>query len=223
MAEAGRRAAVGALAVVGAGGFAVPAQAHPFGDPQTVEIALDPARSDVVRVQWKVGGLDDLTLLGVSLGLVPKERVMLDGAVFYQDSDGAAIGPSEKFAAYLLKQITVASDGKSCTGAVEPPTDVAKTGAAIAYTCPGPVGTAKVSVRTLTDLSTDYRTLATGSNGNRAVYAVGQDSYDWAFVKGAEAPRAERNALLQIAIVVAAVLLIAIAAAVVARRRRAVA
>ena len=159
--------------MVGAGGFAVPAQAHPFGDPQTVEIALDPARSDVVRVQWKVGGLDDLTLLGVSLGLVPKERVMLDGAVFYQDSDGAAIGPSEKFAAYLLKQITVASDGKSCTGAVEPPTDVAKTGAAIAYTCPGPVGTAKVSVRTLTDLSTDYRTLATGSNGNRAVYAVG--------------------------------------------------
>src|SRR5262249_37327473 len=127
-------------------GVPAPAGAHPFGDPQTVAIAADPARPDLVRVTWKVGGLDDLTVLGVALGVLPQDRVLLDGAVFYEDSDSAAIGPSPAFAAYLLKQVTVTSDGQRCAGTVAPPTDLARAGASIDYTCPAAVGEATVAV-----------------------------------------------------------------------------
>ncbi len=64
-----------------------PASAHPFGDPQTVSITPDEQRPDVVRVRWRVGGPDDLTLLGVSLGLLPADRILLDGAVDYRTTD----------------------------------------------------------------------------------------------------------------------------------------
>ncbi|MBE1492759.1 hypothetical protein [Plantactinospora soyae] len=165
-----------AVAVFGA---PAPAEAHPFGDPQTVAIALDRNRPDVVHVRWKVGGLDDLTLLGIALGLVPQDRVMLDGAVFYQESDAAALGASDRFAAYLAKQITVTSGGRACPGSVQPPNDLGRSGATVDYTCPGPVGTVAVAVRTLTDLNPAYRTLATGPRGARAVYGSGQDSHDW--------------------------------------------
>jgi hypothetical protein len=88
-------------------------------------------------VRWKVGGVDDLNLLGVALGPLPQDRVALDGAVFFRESDATAIGPSDRFAAYLLKQIMVASGGRACAGSIAPPTDLAKTGVTIDYTCPG--------------------------------------------------------------------------------------
>lgn len=191
-----------------------PAGAHPFGDPQTVAIAADTARPEVVHVRWKVGGVDDLTLLGVSLGLLPQDRVMLDGAVFFQDSDAAAIGPSAEFAAYLLKQITVATGGRACSGAVAPPNDLARTGVTIDYTCAGPVGTVAVAVRTLTDLNPAYRTLASGPGGARAVYTSDQPSHDW--VLGDAPPQAApdlgRSAAVQITAVVGGALLVAVAA-----------
>ncbi|GAA1402748.1 hypothetical protein ACFQZ4_19170 [Catellatospora coxensis] len=199
---------------------ATPAQAHPFGDPQTVAIAPDAERPEVVHVRWKVGGVDDLTLLGVALGLLPQDRVMLDGAVFYQDSDAAAIGPSAEFAAYLLKQITVTSGGQGCGGVVAPPGDLARTGVTIDYTCPGPVGVVAVGVRTLTDLNPAYRTLATGPEGARAVYASDQPTHDW--VLGNAPPQAApdlgRSAAVQISAVVGGVLLIAVAVVVLWRR-----
>jgi hypothetical protein len=210
-----------------------PAGAHPFGDPQTVAIALDEDRPEVVRVRWKVGGLDDLTLLGVELGLLPHDRVMLDGAVFFRDSDAAAIGPSGALAAYLLKQITVGSGGRGCAGAVDPPADLAKTGVVIDYACPEPVGTATITVRTLTDLNPAYRTLATGPDGERAVYGSGQYSHDWVLGDTSAAPGAGpaspavagdahlgRSAAVQIAAVAGGVLLAAVAALVLFRRLR---
>lgn len=217
----------GVVALV-ASGFvqAAPAQAHPFGDPQTVAIALDRDHPQVVRVRWKVGGLDDLTLLGIALGLLPQDRVMLDGAVFFQDSDAAAISASGKFSEYLVKQITVDSGGQACAGSVEPPSDLAKTGVAIDYTCPGSVGAATVTVRMLTDLNPAYRTLATGPNGDRAVYASDQNSHEWVLgsaVATGSTP-AGRSAVVQIAAVVGGVLLVAVAVLGfrrVSRRRRA--
>jgi hypothetical protein len=204
--------------------FAAPARAgaHPFGDPQTVVIALDQDRPDVVHVRWKVGGLDDLPLLGVALGLLPKDRVLLDGAVFFRASDTAAIGPSDKFAAYLLRQITVASNGQACAGSVEPPGDLARTGVTVDYTCPGPVGTATVGVRMLTDLNPAYQTLATGPDGERAVYGSGQYSHDWVL---GDAPASSgtdlgRSAAVQLAIVIGGLLLVAIAVLVLSRRWR---
>ncbi|MEV0715408.1 LPXTG cell wall anchor domain-containing protein [Asanoa sp. NPDC050611] len=198
-------------------GAPAPASAHPFGDPQTVAITADPARPDVVRVSWKVGGLDDLTVLGVNLGLLPEDRVLLDGAVFYEPADAAAIGPSQEFAAYLLKQVTVTSDGESCTGVVTPPDDLAKAGADIDYTCPGAVGVASVAVRTLTDLNPAYRTLATGPGGAHAVYTSDAYTHDWSLTGDGVRKSA---AAAQIAAVLGGLLLLAAAALVLVRRRK---
>ena len=197
-----------------------PASAHPFGDPQTVAIAPDPDHPELVHVRWKVGGLYDLTTLGVALGLLPQDRVLLDGAVFFRDSDAAAIGPSDAFAGYLLKQITVAGDGRACAGSVERPDDLAKTGVTVDYTCPAPVGTATVAVRMLTDLNPAYQTLATGPNGERAVYGSGRDSHDWALgeVPAAGSAHVGRSAVVQIAVVVGGVLFVGLAALVLLRR-----
>ncbi len=217
-------AAVFALTATATTVFAAPApaRAHPFGDPQTVAIALDQNHPEIVRIRWKVGGLDDLTLLGVALGLLPRDRVMLDGAVFFRDSDATAIGPSGEFAAYLLKQITVASNRHSCAGSVEPPSDVAKTGVTITYACPGPVGTVTVGVRMLTDLNPAYRTLASGPEGERAVYGSGEYSHDWVL---GDAPATGgdglgRSAGVQIAAVAGGVLAATVAALVLSRLLR---
>ncbi|MFC6021719.1 hypothetical protein ACFP2T_36835 [Plantactinospora solaniradicis] len=213
-------------------GAPAPAEAHPFGDPQTIAIMPDQDRPDVVHVRWKVGGLDDLTLLGISLDLLPRDRVMLDGAVFYQDSDAAALATSDRFTAYLLRQITVSSGGRACAGSVQPPSDLARTGATVDYTCPGPVGTVAVAVRTLTDLNPAYRTLAIGPGGARAVYESGRDSHDWALDKtaalagvpggtsatGTPEQQLGRSAAIQLGVVLGGILLVAVGGLVLFRR-----
>ncbi|MEO3769190.1 hypothetical protein [Micromonospora sp. B9E7] len=200
-----------------------PAAAHPFGDPQTVSITLDEQRPDVVRVRWRVGGPDDLTLLGVSLGLLPTDRVLLDGAVDYRTTDPAVIAASEQFPAYLLRQITVADGARPCLGAVAPLKALARTGATIDYTCPGPVGTVTVAVRMLTDLNPAYRAMATGPGGQRAVYGSGEDSHDWTLAGAAPAVGSTnrgRSAAVQLAAVVGGALLVAVGALLVSRRLR---
>ncbi|MGW4681950.1 hypothetical protein ACWEOS_26090 [Micromonospora taraxaci] len=206
-----------------------PAVAHPFGDPQTVSITPDEQRPDVVRVRWRVGGPDDLTLLGVSLGLLPADRVLLDGAVDYRTTDPAVLASSEQFPAYLLKQITVADGARQCVGAVAPLKALARAGATVDYTCPGPVGTVTVAVRMLTDLNPAYRAMATGPGGQRAVYGSGEDSHDWTLAGGAPTVGSSsrgRSAAVQLAAVLGGALLVAVGALLVSRRvrrRRAVA
>ncbi|MEV1108948.1 hypothetical protein AB0I95_09880 [Micromonospora sp. NPDC049751] len=155
---------------------AAPADAHPYGYPQTVTIAADAARPDVVHLTWKPGGVDELTLLGVHLGLLPQDRVLLDGAVDTRDTDATVLATSPPFASYLLKQMTVSSDGHACTGVVGKPSD---SGADVDYTCPGPVGVARIEIRMLTDLDPAYRTVATGPKGKRQVYGTDEYSHDW--------------------------------------------
>ncbi|WP_238005837.1 hypothetical protein KZZ52_41495 [Dactylosporangium sp. AC04546] len=199
---------------------ATPAAAHPFGDPQTVAVTFDDQRPEVVHVRWRVGGPDDLTLLGVSLGLLPSDRVKPDGSVDYRYTDPAVIASSEQFAAYLLRQITVTDDGRPCTGELEPPRALDLKGAIADYACPGPIAAATVTVRMLTDLNPAYRTLATGPGGQRTVYEAGKDTHDWT-VAGAPTggdPSLGRSAAVQIATVVAAVAIAVIAAVLVARR-----
>ncbi|MFG1918209.1 hypothetical protein [Micromonospora sp. NPDC048898] len=212
------------LAALAAVAVPSPAAAHPFGDPQTVSIARDEQRPDIVRVRWRVGGPDDLTLLGVSLGLLPSDRVLLDGAVDYRTSDPAVIAASERFAAYLLERITVGDGPRLCPGVVAPVTALARVGASVDYTCPGSVDRVSVAVRMLTDLNPAYRAMATGPDGQRAVYGSGDDSHDWALVGGAptlaSGTSLGRSAAVQIAAVVGGFLLVAIGALLVARRLR---
>ncbi len=223
----GRRPRRGPASVLALVAFSVavfaapaPAGAHPFGGPQSVAIVLERDHPEVVHLQWKVGAADDLTLLGVALGLLPQDRVMLDGAVDVRPSDAAVVGASTGLAAYLLKQITVASDGHRCTGSVGPSADLAEWGVTIEYSCPAPVGTATVVVRTLIDLNPAYRTEATGPDGQHAVYTSDEYSHDWA-LGGAPSSGGLRlgHAAVQISIVVGAVLFVAAAALLLFRRR----
>ncbi|MFC3505523.1 hypothetical protein ACFOOK_31825 [Micromonospora krabiensis] len=186
-----------------------PAAAHPFGDPQTVDVAAHDQRPEVVRVRWRVGGTDDLALLGVTLGLLPRDRVRSDGAVEYRITDAALIAGSASFAAYLLSHVTVSDHGRSCSGAVAPPRALTRTGATIEFTCPGPVDTATVTVRMLTDLNPAYRALATGPDGQRAVYEVGRDVHEWVLTGAPDAGGRSlaRSALGQLGAVAVGVLL----------------
>lgn len=200
-------------------GGVLPAAAHPFGDPQTVAITGDGA---VVHLRWKVGGLDDLTLLGVALGVLPRDRVMMDGAVIYQPADAVAMAPSPKLSEYLLRQITVASGDKECPGSVRPAADLAKAGVSIDYTCPAAVGEVSVTVKTLTDLNPAYKTLATGPNGARAVYGDGNDRHDWT-LGAVEESHLGRSAAVQLGAVGGAVggaVLLVVAGVFGVRRRR---
>ncbi|MFY1618978.1 hypothetical protein [Micromonospora sp. WMMD736] len=155
---------------------AVPADAHPYGYPQTVTVTPDAARPDVVHLRWKPGGVDELTVLGVHLGLLPQDRVLLDGAVDTRDTDATILAGAEPFADYLLKQMTVSSDGRACAGVVGKASD---SGVDVDYACPGPVGVARIEIRMLSDLDPAYRTVATGPKGKRQVYGTDGYSHDW--------------------------------------------
>ncbi|WP_408898129.1 hypothetical protein ACJ5H2_03260 [Nocardioides sp. R1-1] len=203
--------------------------AHPFGDPQTVEIARDADDPAVVQVTWKVGAADDLTLLGIHLGVLPEDRVMLDGAIAYDAGDAALVREAPAVQAYLLDHVTVSAAGRECTGEVAATGDLVAQGAQLAFTCAATVEEASVEVTTLTDLHPAYRTLATGPDGQHQVYASDTSSHAWALgpATGTAAPSEQSlgtgaSAALQIGGVLGAALLLAAAGALVARRRRTV-
>jgi hypothetical protein len=191
------------------------AQAHPFGDPQTVEISAD---GEVVRIQWRFGGADDLTLLAISLGLLPRSRVMLDGAVFPEESDVPTLAGADAFRDYLLDRIRV----NGCQGTVESTDDLADTGAVIAFACGAPVESAEVTVRMLTDLHPAYQTMAVGPHGQRSVYDAEQEVHDWTLGAAPEEAAAHlgRSAAVQMSATVGAVLAATAAGLLWVRRQR---
>jgi hypothetical protein len=193
-----------------------PAQAHPFGPPQTVTVEADDQGD--VRVQWRVGGTDDLTLLGISLGVIPEDRVMLDGAVVFEDGDAAMLAAAPELGDYLLGHVEVSSGGTACTGEAVVTDGLAVDGAALTYDCGEAVTTAAVQVTTLTDLHPAYRTLATGPDGQRAVYDAEQPSHEWTLADGAPATQPDdlgTSAAVQIGLVLGGLLLAGLAVLVV--------
>ncbi|MEV4534452.1 hypothetical protein AB0J82_11545 [Asanoa sp. NPDC049518] len=199
-----------------------PASAHPFGDPQTVAISLDAQRRDAVHVTWRVGGPDDLTVLGVALGLLPEDRIMIDGAVDYRSTDPGVLAKSDEFRRYLLDRITITSDGRPCVGTVAPVLSLGLKGATADFVCAGPVATATVAVRMLTDLNPAYRTLATGPDGQKAVYDGSAETHDWTLAGAppqADAGRG-RSAAVQLGAVVGLILVVAGACLLTVRRVR---
>ncbi|MFG3701391.1 hypothetical protein ACGF5C_26290 [Micromonospora sp. NPDC047620] len=204
------------------------ASAHPFGAPQQIKVAGEGDHG--VRVRWLVGGTDDLTLLGIALGVLPQDRVMLDGAVSYEASDAEAIAEAPEFTRYLTERITVTQDGRPCEGEASVADDLTAGGAEVLFTCPEPVSTVTVTSRMLTDLHEAYRTLARGPEGQKAVYDATHESADWTISAGTgtgsrpgstrtlAAVSSGRNAL-QLSIVGGA-LLAAVAAGIFWHRRR---
>lgn len=199
---------------------------HPFGDPQTVVITRDDTRQDVVHLNWKVGANDDLTLLGIHLGVLPEDRLMLDGAVAYDADDADAVSEAtDDLEPYLLEHLQVQVDGATCTGKVGDVGDLVEEGADVAFTCAAPVDEVSVTVTTLTDLHEAYRTLATAPGGQRGVYEKSDDTQTWemgAFHSGSsdQPMSAGSSAALQIGGVLGVVVLLAVGWSLVARRRR---
>jgi hypothetical protein len=197
-----------------------PAQAHPFGPPQQVAVDTVDAPG-TVRVRWRVGGTDDLTLLGVSLGVLPRDRVMLDGAVFYEDADAVALAASSKFRDYLLEHIEVVGDGSPCAGEVSATETLAERGAEVRFDCADAVTEAEVSVTTLTDLHPAYRTMATGPDGQRAVYSADDPAHAWSLdgEPSGDGLASGTSAALQLGAVLGVLLLSVLAGLVWFRRR----
>ena len=208
--------------------------AHPFGDPQTLEVGRDGSDPSVVHVNWKVGAADDLTLLGIHLEVLPEDRVMLDGAISYDAADAALVAESPEVADYALDHVVVSAGGQECEGAVDAIGDLTTEGADLTFTCAGPVDGVSVEVTTLTDLHPAYRTLATGPDGQHAVYGSDSTTHDWVLpaVTGAAGPAttgssapeeplgAGASAALQMGGVLGAVLTVGVAVSLVVRARR---
>ncbi|MGC5165796.1 hypothetical protein [Luteimicrobium sp. DT211] len=181
-----RALAVAAGAALGAGavaGILAPAaSAHPFGAPPTATVSrTEPA---VVRVHWQVGAADDLSYLAAHLGLLPRDRVLLDGAVTPQDGDPAVLERSRRFDDYVLENVAVTAGGDACSGSVTRKADVLAAGVDVDFRCPRPVARATVTLTLLTDMSPLYSTLATGPGGQKAAYAQDETAHDWTFVGG---------------------------------------
>lgn len=189
-----------------AGGLLCPAAAHPFGDPESASIRL--SAGNVVRVHWEVGMLDDYTYLAQHLGLLPEERIMLDGAVDVRDDDAELLAGAPEFRDYLLAHIGVVAGGATCRGEVTPISRLAENGVDIDFTCPEDVFEATVDISMLTDLSEFYTTMATGPNGQRQVYDGGQTSHDWSFDPSAAPASAGRSAAGQLGLTLAAIVLL---------------
>ena len=203
--------------------------AHPFGDPQRLEISGDGDRG--VQVRWSVGGTDDLTLLGIALGVLPEDRVMLDGAVIFEESDDEALAEAPELVDYVEQRITVSQGGEPCVAEAMVAEDLAADGVDVAYACPEPVREVSVAARMLTDLHPAYRTLAEGPDGQRAVYDAGHETADWSLEDGA-GPAASavslesasetspgQSAALQLSLVGGGILLVGAAGTVWHRRR----
>ena len=210
------------LVVLAAVAPAPPAQAHPFGPPQTIAIEADDGTDEAtVRVVWRVGGTDDLTLLGVSLGVLPSDRVLLDGAAFYDDADAAALAAAPAFRDYLLAHVGVTAGGEPCPGEATVTDAFATDGVELSYRCAGSPTTVAVDVSMLTDLHPAYQTLATGPDGQRAVYDADQATHDWTLTgeaTGGATTGTGTSAALQLGAVLA--VLLGLAGGVIAYRRR---
>lgn len=155
------------------------ASAHPLGPPQQVVLSL--AASDQVQVNWKSGAPDDLSWLAYDLGLLPADRVMLDGAINPSPTDAELLNDSPALSEYLLRQMQVSDAQGSCAAKVTDIHDMATTGATVVFTCSGPVTQARVKLQLLTDLEATYATIATGPDGKQANYTGYTDSFEWSF------------------------------------------
>ncbi|GGD30869.1 hypothetical protein [Nocardioides daphniae] len=170
-----------------------PAVAHPFGEPQTLDLSLQGSQ---VTLVWQAAA-DDYTSLAMRLGAVegPRRMVYRDGAMTPEtvDSrDAQRLAESPALADYLLSTVRVAQDGQPCEGRLVTPVDLAS-GATLTYACPDVVGSVEVTAAPLVDLHPAYTTLATGPGGATHVFSA--DSSAHTFDAEVGGPTLARSAL----------------------------
>lgn len=199
-----------------------PAQAHPFGDPQTADVT---STATGVRVHWSAAS-DDVTMLGIRLGAIEATRtfVFKDGALVPEesdDTDGVALATAPGFVDYLTEHIDVAVTGAECVAQVLPVDDVVLEGATVEFDCGRPVTSADVTITMLTDIHEAYRTMASGPHDQLKSYSTDAPTFTWTFGEKAAAGQGDsagQSALLQIGGVAAGVALIGVGAVFVRRR-----
>lgn len=208
---------------------ATAAAAHPFGDPQRVE--LSPTATGV-RVEWSAT-VDDLAVLASWIGATDGSGSIMvyeDGVLAPDESSelpGTQLAQAPQLADYLRERIEVSVDEVTCAGALLPVDDVEAEGATIDFDCGGPVEAVDVRVATLTDVDENYRTLATGPQGQRHAYAADTGTIRWSLPVTGAAPAATespaprgRSAAIQLGGIGLAGLALAGLGLVVRRRRR---
>ena len=201
---------------------ASPAAAHPFGDPQTLEIK--PA-AEGVSVRWEAAA-DDLTSLALRLDVLdgPRSYVFRDGAMIpqkTQDGDAELLAQAPELEAYLLSRIEVLAGETACTGALAPVEDLPADGALLEFSCPDAPGEVEVRARMLTDLHAAYRTLATGPGGQTHIFSVDSESNVFGLEDAVvDGPTAAQGGLTLIAWACAGAALLVVSAFVFRRLRR---
>jgi hypothetical protein len=189
----------------------LPAEAHPLGPPQQVK--LDLVAANQVRLNWRAGAPDDLSWLAFDLGLLPADRIMLDGAIIPDASDASLLRGSPAFTDYLVRRTAVTSQGQPCQPQVTDIHDIAEAGATVVFTCPGAVTDAVVELNLLTDLEATYATIVTGPAGEQASYNGYATTHEWRFDPSAVAavPQASSASALGPVLTAAAVAVPALA------------
>ncbi|NDL55852.1 hypothetical protein [Phytoactinopolyspora mesophila] len=179
----GRAAVTAAVLAMSAG--ASSAAAHPFGDPQTVQLT---AEESTVVVRWSAPA-DDLLVLGGLVGALPDRReIVFDVSPDAPpepvgDTDADRLIASPDVAAYLAENVVVRQAGTPC------PADVRldgliDDGAELVFTCRSHVEDVEIEVTTLTDVHEAYRTAALGDGSTtpgRALYTVDDTTVTWTF------------------------------------------
>lgn len=133
---------------------AAPASAHPFGPPSTALISADGSR---VALSWRAAE-DDWVALGQSLGAFEDPAA---GPVSTELTGEQKLGRSPAVRDYLLDRIALSQHGRPCPGQIAPLENLLAEGARLTFDCPAPVTEVEVTLKTLTDLNTAYRTVLT--------------------------------------------------------------
>lgn len=136
-----------------------------------------------MRVRW-TASTDDLTALGMHLGVLGPDRQFVDdqGVLVPEQSgdyDAVRLARAPALGGYLLEHIEVVQSGAPCRGRVDSTDELTGDGAQLVFTCPDPVRDVSVRVDTLTDIDPAYRTLATSENGERATYTLEDAEHRW--------------------------------------------
>lgn len=160
------------------GAFAAPAAAHPFGDPQTLELSVE---GHEVEVVWQAAP-DDYTSLALRLGAVdgPRRMVFKEGAMVPETvdaRDAELLGSSPRLGEYLLSTVRVAQREETCEGVLTSAAELAASGATLVFTCPEVVEEVEVTAAPLVDLHPAYTTLATGPGGATHVFTADDPSH----------------------------------------------
>jgi hypothetical protein len=173
------------LSVVVAG---APAQAHPFGEPQTARIS---AEGSQVIMRW-TSPPDDILVLGGAVGALPARREYVfemspdDVPELVGPSDADLITSSPEVADYLADHLTVRQNGQVCEPDVSLD-ELVEEGALVVFDCANPVEDVEVEITMLTDLHEAYRTVAVGEGGtepDRWLYTIDDPVQTWTFGAG---------------------------------------